>query len=217
MKFINSSVVIVLGMIICGAAHARTLQYDCGQYDTSLSDAPLAPDGFALSIVAGADSTAGGCSGFNGAGDPTVNTPGNQWMLQGGVVNPPTGSPFDPGWEVLVTEPTTSAFTVEFLYDSTTAALDPACLTETATLTLLTGSYSYKGACGGSGDYTFTFNAKTGQLEGSAWQGVVASAPEIDPRSAISGLTLLFGFIAVMRGRRKSGGRHHAGAALALR
>jgi hypothetical protein len=31
----------------------------------------------------------------------------------------------------------------------------------------------------------------------------VATAPEIDPASALSGLTLLVGGIAVMRGRRK--------------
>jgi hypothetical protein len=31
---------------------------------------------------------------------------------------------------------------------------------------------------------------------------VVASAPEIDPASAMSGLTLLLGGIAVIRGRR---------------
>jgi hypothetical protein len=53
-------------------------------------------------------------------------------------------------------------------------------------------------------------------LIGSAWQGAVASAPEIDSKSAISGLTLLFGFIAVIRGRRQSGGKHAATVALAL-
>jgi hypothetical protein len=37
---------------------------------------------------------------------------------------------------------------------------------------------------------------------GVASASVVASAPEIDPASAMSGLTLLLGGLAVIRGRR---------------
>jgi hypothetical protein len=42
-------------------------------------------------------------------------------------------------------------------------------------------------------------------VEGSSTPGVwqAVPAPEIDPASAASGLTLLFGGLAVMRGRRK--------------
>jgi hypothetical protein len=48
-------------------------------------------------------------------------------------------------------------------------------------------------ACGTSGS-----NMKPG-----VWTSPAAKAPEIDPASAVSGLTLLLGGVAVLRGRRK--------------
>jgi hypothetical protein len=76
---------------------------------------------------------------------------------------------------------------------------------------LASTSFEFGGSSGDS--YTNTYGSGfqlncvpfCGVVEGSSTPGVwqAASAPEIDPASAASGLTLLFGGLAVMRGRRK--------------
>jgi len=198
-------------MLVCGVSHARSIAYDCGQYDLSptvdsndpsVTSFSYSVDGVTLTVSPGADNpeTTGGasCYGVDSAG---------QWMTQGGFYSNPF---LVADWQVLVTNTSPSQFTVEFLYDSniltsTSPGYDPGCAGETASLGLSTGgSYSYKGACAGSGDYLFTFNSN-GQLVGSSPfpTSSTASAPEIDPASAASGLTLLFGLITVMRGRRQ--------------
>jgi hypothetical protein len=122
-------------------------------------------------------------------------------MAQGGFYQ--SGNMLAADWQILVTN-TSSAFTVEFLYSSDISTNDPNCAGETATLSLSTGgSYSYRGACAGSGDYLFNFTS-AGQLVGSSpFPGATAAAPEIDSGSAASGLTLLIGLITVMLGRRQ--------------
>jgi hypothetical protein len=50
------------------------------------------------------------------------------------------------------------------------------------------------------------FHTSDGYTNKVSWDkdtAVVASAPEMDPASALSALTLLVGGVAVMRGRRK--------------
>jgi hypothetical protein len=223
MRFLNCLGLIVLGMIACGAAHARTISYDCGGYTGTFQ--PIDPaSGITLNFTPGVDTSdttvqgdgtidgGAACAGFNALGDiepggaTLASAPiGNQWMEQGNFYN---SSGLNANWEVLVTAPTGSSdFTVEYLYNNPMLTQsDPGCEKETATLSLSTGaSYSLKDACGGSGDYLFTFNNK-GQLVGSnPFSGTTTAAPEIDSKSATAGLTLLFGLIAVVRGRRELG------------
>jgi len=98
-----------------------------------------------------------------------------------------------------------STLTVDFDYASTTGC-------STASITVDSVMYSAAKPCSLSDSKTeLVFNTSTGALEspsnflnGGGWteQPVVASAPEIDPASAMSGLTLLFGALAILRGRR---------------
>jgi hypothetical protein len=226
MKLLNCMGLIVGGMLVCAAAQARTISYDCGAFgDENPRYANFAPDGLTLSISPGADDQAqggqadGSCSGYNGAGDKSFDNepakgtaPG--WMEQGGIYTGNNGVLLS-AWQVLVTQNSdknSSGFTVEFLYDSSIGTLDPTCSSQTASLTLGTGknakTYSLKDACGGSsGEYVFDFSSK-GTLEGSnPFSGTTTTAaPEMDSKSAIAGVTLLLGLIAVLRGRRRSGG-----------
>lgn len=62
-------------------------------------------------------------------------------------------------------------------------------------LTMFAGSAAYaSGAWTASEHYWHT---------GSKWATAPVSAPEIDPASGLSGLTLLAGGLAVLRGRRQ--------------
>jgi hypothetical protein len=229
MKFLNSTGLIVLGMILCGAAHARTISYDCGQYNSYKSVDPEGSKGLTVSFAPGVDTSdttvtgdgtidnGAACEGYSatgaiGPGGALVSNPvGKQWMEQGNFYNS-TNNGLQANWEVVVTKPTASNpnsdFTVEFLYNTPMISqTDSGCKSETATLKLSSGaSYSLKDACGGSGDYLFTFT-KQGQLVGSnPFAGTTTAAPEMDSKSAIAGVTLLLGLIAVLRGRRRSGG-----------
>jgi hypothetical protein len=51
MKFLSSTGLIVLGIIVCGAAHARTLSYDCGQYTAYKSVDPEGAKGLTVSFA----------------------------------------------------------------------------------------------------------------------------------------------------------------------
>jgi hypothetical protein len=230
MKFLSSAGLIALGMIVCGAAHARTISYDCGQYNSYKSVDPEGTKGPTVSFTPGVDTSdttvtgdgtidnGAACEGYNAAGAIApggalaTNPVGKQWMEQGNFYNS-TNNGLQANWEVVVTTPTSSNpnsnFTVEFLYNTPMISqTDAGCKSETATLNLSTGaSYSLKDACGGSGDYLFTFT-RQGQLVGSnPFSGTTTtSAPEIDSKSAATCLTVLLGLIAVMQGRRKSRG-----------
>jgi hypothetical protein len=230
MKLLNCMGLIVGGMLACAAAQARTISYDCGQYNSYKSVDPEGAKGLTVSFSPGVDTSdttvtgdgsidnGAACEGYNasgaiGPGGASASNPvGKQWMEQGNFYNS-TSNGLQANWEVVVTTPTasnpSSNFTVEFLYNTPMISqTDAGCKSETATLHLSSGaSYSLKDACGGSGDYLFTFT-KQGQLVGSnPFSGTTTTAaPEIDSKSAIAGVTLLLGLIAVLRGRRRSGG-----------
>jgi hypothetical protein len=224
MKFLNFMGLVVLGTIVCGAAHARrTISYDCGAYQTTLAQSPfqvgtnvpttvlpinvanssLDVGNYSLTIGPGAGFGAGFCEVDN---SPDGIAVASQWMLQGGATKSPNTG-FNALWEVLVTDDP-GKFTVDFMYDSTITnkGVDPGCAGDTAMLSVNSAKYSLKGACGGAGDYSFTFNGSTGKLIGSAWS-TVAATPEIDSKSALSGLTLLLGLIAMTRARRGLDGK----------
>ena len=107
-------------------------------------------------------------------------------------------------------------FTLQFNY-----AEDLGCSGETASLVLNTTTFSTSNPCtkgpeligdtpsGSHYDYvnsSFSFDITSAgkvQLIGSSPWAAVTAAPEIDTTSAISGLTLLVGGIAVIRSRRR--------------
>jgi hypothetical protein len=96
---------------------------------------------------------------------------------------------------------TNNAIEVDFNYASTSG-----CSGQTASLKVGTSSFSVKNPCG-AGDNAFFFNTNAnGQvvLEGtpSGWASTAHSTPEMDPNSAVTGLTLLLGGLAVLVGRR---------------
>jgi hypothetical protein len=235
MKFLNWMGLSVLGMIACGAAHARTISYDCGGYTPYTSIDPEGAAGLTLSFTPGVETSVtsapegtiddkAACQGFSATGaiapgGSIATSPlGPQWMEQGNFYENPG---LNANWEVVVTDLTGSSnFTVEFLYNNPMLTQsDLGCEQDTATLSLSTGaSYAMKNACGGSGDYLFTFNSQ-GQLVGTSPfpATTTTAAPEIDSTSAVAGMTLLFGLIAVIRGRRELGDKLVSRAGIALR
>jgi hypothetical protein len=97
-----------------------------------------------------------------------------------------------------------STLTVDFDYASTKGC-------SAASITVGSAMYSAVNPCALSDAKTeLVFNTINGSLQnsssylnGGGWteKSVTASAPEIDPASAMSGLTLLIGALAVLRGR----------------
>jgi hypothetical protein len=115
------------------------------------------------------------------------------YQLQDGQTLPLVGS-------TTQTFTTSGAIEVDFNYFNTS------CGGESASLAVGKQKYTSGNPCA-AGDNAFFFNDSTGKLvlEGavSGWKpGTVASAPEIDPNSAVTGLSLLLGSLAVLRGRR---------------
>jgi hypothetical protein len=209
-KLLGAAIVILAST---GVAHAaRSISYDCGQF---MGTDAVAPDGYSLTLSPGADTT-NGCAGSGSEFDTSY--PNEQWMSQGTTTALSSSGTFAPDWEILTTEvPNASGtqstiFTVEFEYSLGVLTNDPGCATQTASLSFTGGSrsasYSMFDACGGSGDYTFTFNTATGQIAApTGWNlGTATAAPEIDPSSAVGGLTLLLSGLAILRGARSSSG-----------
>jgi hypothetical protein len=131
MKFANSFILATLIMLICGVAHARGIQYDCGQYDINQAipaSNTYSTDNLTLSFSPGADNAP-----FNGNTSCSGNEDPNDFMAQGGFYQ--SGNMLAADWQILVTN-TSSAFTVEFLYSSDISTNDPNCAGETATLSL---------------------------------------------------------------------------------
>jgi len=100
---------------------------------------------------------------------------------------------------------TSGAFEVDFNYAATSAT---GCAGETASISVGSQKYTSVNPCVAV-DNAFFFNDAGGKLalEGtpSGWAaaGGVVSAPEIDTHSAIAGLSLLLGGLAVLLGRRR--------------
>jgi hypothetical protein len=101
---------------------------------------------------------------------------------------------------------TSGAFEVDFNYAATTAS---GCSGETAMINVGGQKYMSTNPCVAV-DNAFFFNDSGGKLtlEGtpSGWTAVggTVSAPEIDANSAVAGLSLMFGGLAVLLGRRRS-------------
>jgi hypothetical protein len=121
--------------------------------------------------------------------------------------------------QVIYVETSANSFTLDFNY-----ADDAGCSGETASLQVNSLVFGASSPCTKGTEVTgisteskspydylnshFSFDITSAgkvQLVGSSpWAGTV-SAPEIDPNSAAAGLALLFGGLAVLRGRRVSG------------
>jgi hypothetical protein len=114
--------------------------------------------------------------------------------------------------EIFIASPT--SFDVSINYND--PSVDVGCGSENAVFSISPAgggagtSYSAHGACSVStNDNVFEFSANqlinaapgTSSIAGWTASGTVASAPEIDGKSGISGLTLLLGVIVVMRSR----------------
>jgi hypothetical protein len=203
----------ILGIAICGAAGARSIVYDSGQWDSSAtfpgsitgSSGTLTVDGTFLALMPG--------------GTFTVATPPAVPFVTGVNNSFPPASAYEFNWgtdatnsdsssngileQVIVNVTSPTAFTVEFNYAST------GCSKETASLSFGGTTYSAADPCSANLKPTGNeFSVVNGIVSGSlpsGWSSSAAvSAPEIDSSSALSGLALLFGSLAVARGRRAS-------------
>jgi hypothetical protein len=204
-----------LGIAMCSAAGARSISTDgwteissgTGNTVTINSSAPLPAEGTlppgVISLV------------FS-PGTTTVNTYSILSQNLSGDMYLWSNSSNSTNEQVIV-QPTGNGFTMDFNYDAT------GCAGETANLSVNGTSYSARSPCAAgaivselcnAGSFTCVFNDShfafdtnaNGklQLEGASpagWSAV--AAPEIDPNSAFSGLTLLMGGIAVIVGRRR--------------
>lgn len=197
-----------LGIAVCSAAGARSISTDGwstigsgnGATVTVDSSNPLPAEGalppgvVSLVFSPGTAPDNYTISSLNGSGDMYVWGNSEQVIVNSGA----------------------SGFTIDFNYGGASS-----CPSETAMLSVNGATYSAANPCargtemkgigansGNPYDYfqnEFVFGLnKSGnlQLDGSGW-GPVA-APEIDPNSAFSGLTLLLGGVAVIVGRRRS-------------
>ena len=123
-----------------------------------------------------------------------------------------------PGTTGVAVGPTTgpSAWEVEFNYgDGNLNPATPGNVPTTASLEFGGTTFTYTGAAGGlstSGLIEFVFDNNKLYAPDSDWTATstVTSAPEMDPSSAMGGLTLLMGVLLVIRGN----GRKPRGAAV---
>ncbi len=201
----------ILGIALCGAANARSIVYDSGQWDGTAafpgsitgSSGTLTVDGTFLSLMPGGTFAVGNFTTavnnffavaptpyptayeFNWGPDPTNSVATSNGILE----------------QVLVNVTSATAFTVDFNYAS------GACSKETASLSFGGTTYSAADPCSANLKPTANeFSIVNGTVSGSlpsGWSSSSAvSAPEMDSTSALSGLALLFGILAVARGRR---------------
>jgi hypothetical protein len=190
-----------LAIAMCGSVEARSISYDAGQYT-------LTPfSGTFNSLVVGASTItfAPGTSDPSAAGGPiqpaylpSTPPPLNEWEYNWGSM--PTLNNVNRDnilQQVFVTEVSTTSFTVDFNYLNSSA-----CANETGTFSVGGMTWSSKNPCMNAGTNEFTVN--NGKVTAAAnWTpGTTVTAPELDPNSAFSGLALLFGGLAVVRGRR---------------
>ncbi len=224
MNFRTQTLTLMVGLALCGTAAARrgintdgwsvigngTTSSISENSSSPLPDGASLPGGISLSFAPGTSLASyvvesNGTPGydmFNWVGGPTAADGGYSTQEQ-----------------VLLEVQSPNQFTLDFNY------ADVGCAGETATLKVNSLSFSAANPCklgtevsgtsvfsGNPYDYFdshFTFDVTANgsvQLVGaSPWAGTV-SAPEIDPNSAIAGLTLLLGGVASLTGRRRSHG-----------
>jgi len=226
MKFGNCMSGLVTGMIICGSAHARSINTDTFSPYTSpstpqdsaslagisgLSNLSFAPG---ISITTAGDFVYGIQSNYTPA---SVNYPSytssTAYMYNWGSM--PTNQGAGISEQVMLYEPASSAgepFSLEVDFNYNSNVVTNGCAGQKATFaagnTTFTDTFSATNSCT-AGTNAFFFNS-SGQLIGgtpAGWQTATTAAPEIDSKSAIGALTLLLGFVAVMRDRRQSGGK----------
>jgi hypothetical protein len=202
----------IFGIAICGAADARSIVYDSGQWDSSAlfpgsissTGGTLNVDGYSLAVAPG--------------GTFAVSTPPAVPFITGVNNSFPPAIAYEFNWgtdasnsdssangiaeQVVVDVTSPTAFTVDFNYANTS------CSKETGTFSFGGTTYSAADPCSAnqkaSGNGFSVVNGKILALP-SGWNpGTKVAAPELDPNSAFSGLALLLGGIAVVRGRRPS-------------
>jgi len=201
----------ILGIAICGAANARSIVYDSGQWDSSAvfpgsissTGGTLNVDGYSLAVAPGgtfAVSTPPAVpfiTGVNNSFPPTIAYEFN-W---GTDASNSDSSANGIAEQVVVDVTSPTAFTVDFNYANTS------CSKETGSFSFGSATYSAADPCAAnqkaSGNEFSVVNGKILALP-SGWNPstVTVSAPELDPNSAFSALALLLGGIAVLLGRR---------------
>jgi hypothetical protein len=193
---------------------------------TSSGSASISVDGYNLNFSLIPGSSEGAVATAVGYNDGTVFPPAGipSNLPSAGTVayefnwgNMPTDSTFGNAniseqVEIFIASPT--SFDVSINYND--PSVDVGCGNESAVFSISPGgggagtSYSAHGACSVStNDNVFEFSANqlinavpgTSSIAGWTASGTTASAPEIDGKSGIAGLTLLLGVIAVTRGR----------------
>jgi hypothetical protein len=202
----------VASIVLCGNSIARGIVVDNWQQvgsgpGTSVSVNPTSlPAGSPLGSITALSFAPG--TGVPGYSIATLNNL-TEYAFGGSVAVPNEQTIIDP---VPVTSGTTSTFSVQFNYADTFGG--PA---ETASLTVNDTTYTAKNP-GALSDTTGVLTFVNGVLQGAAnyvgsWTETTSggggnpgggmSAPEIDPASAISALTLLAGGLAILRGGKR--------------
>lgn len=200
-----------LGLAMWGVAGARGISTDTGQYDLTPftgTSAAVTYDGYTLSFAPGTSTT----SAAGGPIDPAYQGAYPSAEFNWGP-NPTSNSSADDIIEqVKLAQTSANEFTVDFNY------LSGACALETGTFSLGSFQYASKNPCGNANSSAASnefdvvvSNGKVAVTAPLGWEPVgTVAAPEIDPNSAFAGLTLLFGTLAIIGGRRKLAGAKSA-------
>jgi hypothetical protein len=204
----------ILGIAICGAADARSIVYDSGQWDPSASfpgsisstGGTLNVDGFSLAVAPGGTFAVATfpavpfITGVNNSFPPSTAYEFN-WGTDASNSDSSSNGISE---QVIVDVTSSTAFSVDFNYASSS------CSMENATFSVGGTTYSASNPCSanqkGSNNEFNVMNGKVSGLPSSDWKSSTTSisAPEMDPNSAFSALALLLGGLAVLLGRRTS-------------
>jgi hypothetical protein len=211
MKITKFGLPIILVFIACGTANARSIVYDEGQWTQD----PGSTNNLPAVISTGIDGVL-----FNiGAGvltDPTATTSGSYFITNSSGLPGEFPQPVlfarqfnwgtdanNPGNQngitdqVYVDEFTPNSFAILFAYSASCKN------TQSAGVFIEGVIYEQSNPCTGG-----EIDVKNGVVTATGWLnsgggGTTVSAPEIDPNSASTGLSLLIGGLAVIVGRRK--------------
>jgi hypothetical protein len=203
----------ILAIAICGAVEARSISYDSGQWNT---DPNLVFPG-TISSTGGTLNVDGSSRAFAPGGTSTVSTPPAVPFASGINMFSPE---YEFNWgtdatttatnsngileQVIVTlisdTASNKAFTVDFNY------LNASCSKETGTFSIGGATYSATDPCAANQKASLNeFSVSNGKVIAPAgWKPTTTTAPEMDPNSAFSALTLLLGSLAVMLSKRTS-------------
>jgi hypothetical protein len=230
MRIRNHIAITMLAVAAYAPAHARSISYDSwsgpngtGTGNSISFDAAnplpygLLADGVTSLVLApGIGSSSAPYSFFDNSNLVNQSTfpppKGDMFVWKG---TDATGQPAD---EQIVLTTSSNQLVIQFNYDAADAAV---CSGQFATLAINHVTYKAGSPCGagtvvgGSGagvditgfnssQFVFDTSSTKVQLEAlpSGWNAV--AAPELDPRSSVSALTLLFGGLAVLRARRSA-------------